>query len=87
MKKVVELNNVSKSYANNLKVFYSTLFGRSSSISKNNEILENTNLSFFKSEIIGIIGRNGAGKTTLLKLISGTSDRTVPATVRDPWRS
>ncbi len=34
-------------------------------------ILEDINLSFYKSEFITIIGPNGTGKTTLLKTIAG----------------
>lgn len=33
--------------------------------------LKNINLSIFKNETVGIIGRNGAGKSTLLGLIAG----------------
>lgn len=38
---------------------------------KNNDILQNINLSINKGEIISILGNNGAGKSTLTQIISG----------------
>lgn len=71
MKKVVEIDNITKSYEKKLKIFFSTLIGKTDAHSDENTVLHKINLSFFKSEIIGIVGKNGAGKSTLLKLISG----------------
>lgn len=71
MKKVVEIDNITKSYEKKLKIFFSTLFGKTDAHSDENTVLHKINLSFFESEIIGIVGKNGAGKSTLLKLISG----------------
>lgn len=34
-------------------------------------ILKNINLSFFKGDLIGIVGLNGVGKSTLIKSLSG----------------
>lgn len=39
----------------------------------NNLILNNLNISFEKSKIVGILGPNGSGKTTLLKMIANIS--------------
>ena len=38
---------------------------------KNQLVLKNINMKFFKGKIYGIIGRNGSGKTVLLKCICG----------------
>lgn len=35
------------------------------------QAVKNVSVSFYKGEIVGIIGRNGAGKTTLLKHLNG----------------
>lgn len=40
---------------------------------KNKKVLDNLNISFDKSKIIGILGPNGSGKTTLLKMIANIS--------------
>lgn len=38
--------------------------------------LENIDLTVYKGDIFGLIGRNGAGKTTLLKILSGLTEST-----------
>ena len=38
--------------------------------------LDNVNITVYKGDIFGLIGRNGAGKTTLLKILSGLSSST-----------
>ena len=38
--------------------------------------LDSADLTVYKGDIFGIIGRNGAGKTTLLKTISGLTEKT-----------
>src|SRR3989344_5495848 len=38
---------------------------------RNNQILENVNITVDEGDILGIIGRSGSGKTTLLNLIAG----------------
>ena len=38
--------------------------------------LDGADLTVYKGDIFGIVGRNGAGKTTLLKIISGLSNQT-----------
>ena len=38
--------------------------------------LENVDITVYKGDIFGLIGRNGAGKTTLLKILSGLTNCT-----------
>ncbi len=38
--------------------------------------LDNVDLTVYKGDIFGLIGRNGAGKTTLMKIVSGLTDQT-----------
>lgn len=37
--------------------------------------LDGVDLTVYKGDILGVIGRNGAGKTTLMKIISGISEQ------------
>ena len=38
--------------------------------------LDNADLTVYRGDIYGIIGRNGAGKTTLMKMVTGLTDKT-----------
>lgn len=38
--------------------------------------LDNANITVYKDDIYGIVGRNGAGKTTLMKIITGLTNKT-----------
>lgn len=38
--------------------------------------LDNANITVYKDDIYGIVGRNGAGKTTLMKTITGLTNKT-----------
>ena len=49
-------------------------YGKESEPQKN--ILENVDLSLYKKEIVGLLGRSGSGKSTLLRIISGLIDPT-----------
>ena len=38
--------------------------------------LENADMTVYRGEIYGLIGRNGAGKTTLMKVVTGLTEKT-----------
>lgn len=38
--------------------------------------LDNANMTVFKGDIYGLIGRNGAGKTTMMKILTGLTEST-----------
>ena len=44
-------------------------------------VINDVNLSIYKAEFIGIMGRNGIGKSTILKLISGIYKPTIGSVV------
>lgn len=80
MKKVViELDQVSKSFVNNLGKTNRikellTQFVRlqfSGTKKQTISILENVSFKIYEGDFVGIMGRNGVGKSTLLKIISG----------------
>ena len=66
----VELKGVTKSYSFHHEK--TTLVEKIFSFSKSQEFkaLNNVDLTIYKGEKVGIIGRNGSGKTTTLKVIS-----------------
>ena len=65
----INLNNNNKSLENFEKLELKNVFFSYENKKKIN--LENINVSVFKNEIIGFIGKSGAGKSTLLDLIIG----------------
>lgn len=92
MSTVISVENLSKAYrlgqigtgtfANDLKVWWAKMRGRSNPLQKIGEqdhgnrdgetvwALKDVNFTVPHSEAVGIIGRNGAGKSTLLKILS-----------------
>lgn len=84
MKKVVSnhkpaiiLKNVTKIYTlRHAKPTLTDMFFTLPSKGKKFSALENINLTIYRGEKVGIIGRNGAGKTTLLKVIAGITTPT-----------
>jgi len=72
---VIELKNVTVSYLHNKRGIYSVkdfvLKGGLFSPFENKMVLHDINLSIYKGESIGIMGRNGEGKSTLLRTIAG----------------
>jgi lipopolysaccharide transport system ATP-binding protein len=72
---VINLKNVTVSYLHNKRGIYSVkdfvLKGGLFSPFENKVVLHNINLSIFKGESIGVMGRNGEGKSTLLRTIAG----------------
>lgn len=71
----VKLTNITKSY--NVHHDKNTLVGQIARKSKEMfTSLNKVNLTIYKGEKVGIIGRNGTGKTTLLKIISGVTTPT-----------
>ena len=80
MKKIVEINNLSKRYRinNNLNKYGSLRDELANIFNKNHRdksndyfwALKDINLSINEGESFGIIGPNGAGKSTLLKKLS-----------------
>ncbi|MBK6986498.1 MAG: ABC transporter ATP-binding protein [Bacteroidetes bacterium] len=76
MKKIaIELNNVCVSYIHNRRGIYSikdfVLKGGLFSPFEYKTVLHNINLTVYKGESVGILGRNGEGKSTLLRTIAG----------------
>ena len=70
---LIKLTNVTKTYAiynNNKQRVKEILHPLRKKYHYNKKILDNISLSFYKNEIVGIVGKNGAGKSTLLKIIS-----------------
>ena len=61
--KVLEINNLSKSFKINP---YSLIPSK-----KVNKVLDNISFHAFKNDSIALVGKNGSGKTTLLKILSG----------------
>lgn len=74
MKKVLEVENISKSYRTYKKELFRVLswFGIKTKAISENYTLKNISFSLSSGEAIGLIGQNGAGKSTLLKIITGT---------------
>ena len=71
----IELNNVCVSYLHNRRGIYSikdfVLKGGIFSPFEYKSVLHNINLTVYKGESLGILGRNGEGKSTLLRTIAG----------------
>ena len=71
----IELTNVTVSYMHNRRGIYSikdfVLKGGLFSPFEYKTVLENIDLSIYKGESVGIMGRNGEGKSTLLRAIAG----------------
>ena len=71
----IELNNVCVSYIHNRRGIYSVkdfvLKGGLFSPFEYKPVLKNINLTVYKGESLGILGRNGEGKSTLLRTIAG----------------
>lgn len=43
---------------------------------KNFTALDNVDMTVYRKDIYGLIGRNGAGKTTIMKIVTGLSEKT-----------
>jgi ABC-type polysaccharide/polyol phosphate transport system ATPase subunit len=76
MKQVaIELKDVSVSYLNNKRGIYSIkdffIKGGLFSPFEQRPVLKNIDLTVYKGESIGIVGKNGEGKSTLLRTIAG----------------
>ena len=72
---VIRLENVSVSYrvpSERIRTFKEYMIRRLQGKVKHHSFLalKNVNLSIYKGEVFGLIGKNGAGKSTLLKLIA-----------------
>ncbi|MBI3519314.1 MAG: ABC transporter ATP-binding protein [Bacteroidetes bacterium] len=71
----IELNHVSVSYLHNRRGIYSVkdfiLKGGMFSPFEYKSVLKNIDLTVYKGESLGILGRNGEGKSTLLRTIAG----------------
>ncbi len=72
---VIDLKNVTVSYLHNKRGIYSVkdfvLKGGLFSPFENKMVLHDINLSIYKGESVGIMGRNGEGKSTLMRTIAG----------------
>jgi ABC-2 type transport system ATP-binding protein len=69
---VITLRGVTKEYTlRHAKPTLTDLILKVPSQGKKFKALDNFDLTIYKGEKVGIIGRNGAGKTTLLKIIAG----------------
>jgi ABC-2 type transport system ATP-binding protein len=72
---VIELKNVTVSYLHNKSGIYSVkdfvLKGGLFSPFENKKVLHDINLSIYKGESVGVMGRNGEGKSTLLRTVAG----------------
>lgn len=66
---MIDIRGVSKTF----KVEDAKLLSLISKKRKNRsvKVLDNIDLTIYKGEIVGIIGRNGSGKTTLMKIMAG----------------
>lgn len=71
----IELANVSVSYMHNRRGIHSVkdffLKGGLFSPFEYKQVLDSVNLTIYKGESMGIMGRNGEGKSTLLRTIAG----------------
>lgn len=42
---------------------------------KNFTALDNADMTIYKGDIYGLVGRNGAGKTTIMKILTGLTEK------------
>ena len=71
--KILELENISKSYSENYSSAQSNLSDKEN---LEKPIIQNFTFTFNKGDKIGIFGKNGSGKTTLLNIITGRLEPT-----------
>lgn len=71
----IELNNVCVSYIHNRRGIYSikdfVIKGGLFSPFEYKSVLRNINLTVYKGDAVGILGKNGEGKSTLLRTVAG----------------
>ncbi len=68
---VLQLDNISLSFANKSVLFDPTRIFARGKADKESRVLKDLTLTVRRGEVVGVVGRNGSGKSTLMRLLVG----------------